>query len=290
MNFYKHYLGDYGRKTAHLSLNEEGAYRRLLDHYYGTLSPLPVDLDLLLRIARASAHQERAAVESVAKQFFKAGEDGMLHNKRADEEIARWKRQAEINREVGRKGGRTKTEPKTHSVSDSETELETESGTEQEPSPEVRSQKLETIGQKPETRSHNNLKEKSKESARKRAANGLGSQVWEAYAQAYASRYGTEPVRNAKVNSQITALIARIGIEAAPDVVAWYVGSNNAYYVKRGHAIGILLADAEKVATECKTKKHGTEAAAREADGKQKRGQMWQELIEESRAGHVETK
>ena len=135
VNFYKHYLGDYGRKTAHLSLIQEGAYRRMLDHYYGTMKPLPQDSASLCRISRAFSKDEQEAVQFIAEQFFSIGRDGLLHNKRADEEISKWTAQAEVNRITGRLGGR----PKTESVS--------ESGTEQEPSPEARSQKPDTIDQ-----------------------------------------------------------------------------------------------------------------------------------------------
>lgn len=41
MNFYEHHLGDYMRDTAHLSMIEDAAYRRLLDAYYIREAPLP---------------------------------------------------------------------------------------------------------------------------------------------------------------------------------------------------------------------------------------------------------
>lgn len=142
MNFYKHYMGDYDRKTAHLSLTEHGAYRILLDHYYSTLSPLPASTQTLCRICRATTELETESVKIVAEQFFPLNGDGRRHNSRADQELNRWKQQAEINRETGKLGGRPRIHPKT----DSETELITE----QKPSPEVRSQKLEVRDQKPE--------------------------------------------------------------------------------------------------------------------------------------------
>lgn len=88
MNFYKRYLGDYARDTAHLSLMEHGAYQVLLDTYYATDGALPADPDELYRIARAMTPAERKAVDRVAGQFFAVNGDGTRHNKRADEEIA----------------------------------------------------------------------------------------------------------------------------------------------------------------------------------------------------------
>lgn len=112
VNWYKHYLGDYARDTAHLALLEHGAYRVLLDSYYATGRPLPHDMATLHRITRAATRADRAAVERVAEQFFPVSEDGLRHNKRADEEIAKHAAQVAINREIGRRGGRPrKTEP-----------------------------------------------------------------------------------------------------------------------------------------------------------------------------------
>ncbi|AUD03456.1 DUF1376 domain-containing protein [Spirosoma pollinicola] len=37
-HWYPRYPGDYARKTAHLSLTEDGAYTKLMDWYY-TVAP-----------------------------------------------------------------------------------------------------------------------------------------------------------------------------------------------------------------------------------------------------------
>ena len=82
------YSGDYGRKTAHLSVVENGAYLLLLIHYYATGRPLPNDKVSLYRIARAHGDDERAAVDSVVSQFFTLQDDG-YHNSRADVELGK---------------------------------------------------------------------------------------------------------------------------------------------------------------------------------------------------------
>ena len=41
MNFYKRFIGDYQRDTAHLAMLEHGAYTALLDAYHATEKPLP---------------------------------------------------------------------------------------------------------------------------------------------------------------------------------------------------------------------------------------------------------
>ena len=111
MDYYKRYMGDYGRDTSRLSMIEHGAYNLLLDDYYSTRTPLPADLNELYRICRATTKPEQTAVESVAKRYFPVCDDGQRHSKRADEEIAKWEIMAEENREKGKLGGRPKKNP-----------------------------------------------------------------------------------------------------------------------------------------------------------------------------------
>jgi uncharacterized protein YdaU (DUF1376 family) len=101
VNWYPFYPGDYIRDTAHLSLVQDGAYRRLLDHYYATVAPLPSDLAALYRICRAFDEAERKAVDFVISQFFELRADG-YHNARADRQLTR---QADLH-ERQSKGGR----------------------------------------------------------------------------------------------------------------------------------------------------------------------------------------
>jgi uncharacterized protein YdaU (DUF1376 family) len=111
MNFYKHFLGDYARDTADLSLLEHGAYRVMLDHYYAQRGDMPADLTKLERVCKARTTVERQAVQEVANRFFPINGDGRRHNKRADEEIQRHVGQVEHNRIVGALGGRPRKKP-----------------------------------------------------------------------------------------------------------------------------------------------------------------------------------
>jgi uncharacterized protein YdaU (DUF1376 family) len=94
MNWYSHYIGDYSRDTGHLSLVEEGAFRRLLDCYYATEKPLHANASLLHRVCRAHTDEERAAVDRVVAEFFILGPDG-YHNQRADLELSKSKHVSE---------------------------------------------------------------------------------------------------------------------------------------------------------------------------------------------------
>ena len=146
MNFYKRYMGDYARKTAHLTLAQRGAYDALLDHYYSTRRSLPADLESLCRICNAQGKAETEAVSGIIEEFFPLNGDGTRHNKRADEEIRRWNVQASVNKEIGKLGGRPKKTESVISENRIGFDLETESVV------EVRSQKLEVTCQKPETK------------------------------------------------------------------------------------------------------------------------------------------
>jgi uncharacterized protein YdaU (DUF1376 family) len=87
-HWFPHYPGDYARKTAHLTMMEDGAYRRLLDHYYSTGAPLPEDKERLYRVCRAFTSPEQGAVDAILSQFFELAM-GAYHNARADSELIR---------------------------------------------------------------------------------------------------------------------------------------------------------------------------------------------------------
>ena len=100
MNFFKLYIGDYQRDTAHLSITEHGAYVLMLQHYYATEKPLPTG-KALHRMLRAQDKAERDAIDSVAEQFWKSTDDGLV-NERADVEISKACAQGETNARIAR--------------------------------------------------------------------------------------------------------------------------------------------------------------------------------------------
>jgi hypothetical protein len=93
-----------------------------------------------------------------------------------------------------------------------------------------------------------------------------GAETWGAYSNAYYSRYGVDPVRNAKINSMITQLVDRLGEDDAPHVAAFYIHHSNSFYVANGHSVGMLLRDAEKLRTEWATGRKVTQTMARQVD------------------------
>jgi uncharacterized protein YdaU (DUF1376 family) len=110
--WYKFYLGDYITHTNHLSDAEDLAYRRLLDLYYISEKPIPLDTESVARKIRLDLD----ITESVLGEFFDKGVDG-YRNSRCDAEIAKYQHQVENNRQLGKRGGRPK---KTESITETE--------------------------------------------------------------------------------------------------------------------------------------------------------------------------
>ncbi len=109
MNYYPHHVGDYMTATAHLTWLEDCAYRRLLDSYYVREQPFPVDIAQVCRLVRAAGKDERKAVETVLKEFFRLTEAGWHHG-RCEREIEKARVSAVRSKNNGAKGGRpTKT-------------------------------------------------------------------------------------------------------------------------------------------------------------------------------------
>lgn len=95
---------------------------------------------------------------------------------------------------------------------------------------------------------------------------GPSAATWAAYAEAHEARYGVPPVRNARVNAQVAQVVSRLGAEEAPEVARFFVEHNAGWYVTKGHPIGALLADAEKLRTEWATGRRITRGDARNAE------------------------
>jgi uncharacterized protein YdaU (DUF1376 family) len=103
MHYYNFNIGDYMKHTLHLTPEEDLAYRRLLDMYYDTESPIPNNIPLVSRRLRMDSN----IVESVLNEFFEASQDG-YKNYRADGEIADYHKFLEKQKANGRLGGRPK--------------------------------------------------------------------------------------------------------------------------------------------------------------------------------------
>jgi len=105
LHYYQFHIADFSLHTSHLTLEEEAVFRRLLDHYYDTESPIPKETQPVIRRLRLVSYAE--IVQSILSEFFVLQDDGW-HNLRADSEISDYNEKAVIARENGKKGGRPK--------------------------------------------------------------------------------------------------------------------------------------------------------------------------------------
>lgn len=107
--------------------------------------------------------------------------------------------------------------------------------------------------------------------------------TWQAYAAAYRTRYGVEPVRNQTVNSLLCRLVAKLGQDEAPKVAAFYLTHSGQWYVSKMHPVNLLVADAEKLRTEWATGQPMTQAKAAQADQTATRGAVFTALLDKER-------
>jgi len=107
MNFWPRFISDITHATAHLTLEEMGAYDRLLDHFYETEKNLPGSIEACCRIVRANTKSERAAVSKILSEFF-TEEDGCFVQHRASAELVIATKKIKAARENGKLGGRKK--------------------------------------------------------------------------------------------------------------------------------------------------------------------------------------
>jgi uncharacterized protein YdaU (DUF1376 family) len=90
MHYYQKNIGDYRSATAHLTLLEHGVYNWLLDTYYSSEQPLPLDERVLFRLTLARSDEEKQAVRDVLGEFFAQTDAGWIQT-RCDVEIEKFR-------------------------------------------------------------------------------------------------------------------------------------------------------------------------------------------------------
>ena len=239
---YPFHAGDYLKDTAHLTGDEDLAYRRMIDLYYDREGPLPDDVNLIARRVRFPVN----TVTAILGEFFEKREDGW-HQPRCDREIETYHaRQAGAKKAAGvrwQNAGALRP--------DSERNANREPRTEnQKPKDKLPGRKKATPA--PESgplagdQAEGGATPHGKDTDRK-AAN---TAVWQAYSDAYRRRYGVPPVRNVTVNSQIASLVKRVGAEDAVLLALDYLKQGAKMY--EFHPLGLLLRDCEKLVTAMK--------------------------------------
>lgn len=101
MHHYRHHIGDFRSATTHLSDLEELAYRRMIELYYDTETPLPTDVAWVARRVKSTPE----VVQRVLDDFF-VSSDGGWRQSRCDEELADYRKACKLARSNGKRGGR----------------------------------------------------------------------------------------------------------------------------------------------------------------------------------------
>ena len=103
MHYYKFNISDWALHTAHLNLYEEAIYFRLINFYYDTEKPIPLDLEKLSR--RLRVEHSTGDLITVIDEFFEQTEGGYIH-KRCEQILKEYRKTIKKNRVNGAKGGR----------------------------------------------------------------------------------------------------------------------------------------------------------------------------------------
>lgn len=121
MEWYPWFPALYKADTMHLSAEQDGIYRRLIDHYMETRHPLPNAGCALARIAGVTEDIWNTSSDIILA-FFTLARDGFLHHKRCDIELNRQDGKTSSHSERGKKGAEKrwknyipKQEPNGHS-------------------------------------------------------------------------------------------------------------------------------------------------------------------------------
>lgn len=300
MQHYQFHIGDYAQATAHLSPLEDLAYRRLIDLYYDTEGHIPYEATQAARRVRLDA----VTVSQVLQEFFVDTGSSWQHA-RCDKEIAQVYEKSYKARESGLRSGEVRRAKAEQSNSNRSTNIErtlNERSTNaelpvtrnplpvtQDPEPKEAAPVLTLLvspNASTESKGSNPLQPAAPIARKKKVADAesielqaVCRETWGAYSESYAGRYGTPPIRNAKISGQVKQFCQRVPALEAPHIAAFYVRHNASFYVGKGHAVGPLLADAEKLRTEWATNQTITQTQAQQADKTQANGNVWGKVI-----------
>lgn len=149
MNYYPHHIGDFDKATRHLTRIERSIYRDLLDLYYDTEKPLPLDLDVICRKVIARTNDESTAVEQVLNEFFYKTDEGW-HQERCDHEIDKFHANTSQKSEAGKASAQKRAEKKQRLLNARSTPVEFPfNGNSTNQEPVTSNHKPEPIGETP---------------------------------------------------------------------------------------------------------------------------------------------
>jgi uncharacterized protein YdaU (DUF1376 family) len=157
MYYYGFDIDKWIKRTHYLLPEEEGIYLRLINYYYDSEKPLPLDLVLLARRLNIVAYQE--VMKLILGEYFTETADGYTNDK-CDRNIAEYHRKAATSRLNGAKGGRPRSQdtPETTQEEPGDNPGETQRVIPGNPDPnpeEPESENLKTCKPKQDTTSEN---------------------------------------------------------------------------------------------------------------------------------------
>lgn len=91
MYYYQHNIGDFDKKTRHLTRIERSVYLDMIHLYYTTEQALPTDVAMICRKVLARTEEERAAVLAILDEFFLETATGWFHDL-CEEELAAYRK------------------------------------------------------------------------------------------------------------------------------------------------------------------------------------------------------
>jgi uncharacterized protein YdaU (DUF1376 family) len=103
MHYYKFNINDWQASVRHLTPEQEGVYFRLINYYYDTEKPLPLDMEPVLRRLMLETHW--VIVQEILAEFFIETSKGYQKEK-CDGLIKEYKKMANKNKKNGVLGGR----------------------------------------------------------------------------------------------------------------------------------------------------------------------------------------
>lgn len=253
------YVADYLADTQRLTTEQHGAYFLLLLDYWRNGAP-PDNDQVLSQITRLSVDAWVNA-RSMLEAFFEQ-RDGCWFHSRVELELEK----ARDNKQFAEDRARAGAEAMWKKRREAESNASSNALSMPEAKQEAMLQACTSPSPSPSP-SKTPAKSPTKPAADAAGADGQEKRraIWKAYSDAYFARYGTAPVRNAKVNGQIGTLLQRLGSEAE-HVAAFFVSINDQFLIKRFHEFGLLVAQAEGYRTQWATGKTMTTTRARQLD------------------------
>lgn len=107
MNYYQFHIGDFRSGTINMSRHSRWIYRDMMDVYYDSEEPLPLDMDVLCDMLGVCSDDEKEIVRRHLRFKFDMTDAGYTHEV-CEKVISEYRAKADVARANGKLGGRPK--------------------------------------------------------------------------------------------------------------------------------------------------------------------------------------